>query len=142
LAFNSEIGWGQGLSGKPFPVFKNFYAGGQGSVRGFDQNTLGPRDVTGSFVGGAKKVVLQGEIYAPIPGSGNDKTLRMFAFTDVGNVYGANENFSAELLRASAGLGISWLSPLGPLRVAYAYPFRTLPGDRIQNFQFQIGSAF
>ena len=142
MAFNSEVGWGQGLSGKPFPVFKNFYAGGQGSVRGFDQNTLGPRDVTGSFVGGAKKVVLQGEIYAPIPGSGNDKTLRMFAFTDVGNVYGENQNFSADLLRASAGLGISWLSPLGPLRIAYAYPFRTLPGDRIQNFQFQIGSAF
>lgn len=141
-AFNSEFGWGTGLSGKPFPVFKNFYAGGQGSVRGFDQNTLGPRDVTGSFVGGAKKFVLNGEVYLPVPGSGNDRTLRMYAFTDVGNVYGANEPVTVQALRASAGLGISWISPLGPLRIAYAYPFRTQPGDRIQNFQFQIGSAF
>ena len=141
-AFNSEFGWGTGLSGKPFPVFKNFYAGGQGSVRGFDQNTLGPRDVTGAFVGGAKKFVLNGEVYLPVPGSGNDRTLRMYAFTDVGNVYGANEPVTVQALRASAGLGISWISPLGPLRIAYAYPFRTQPGDRIQNFQFQIGSAF
>jgi outer membrane protein insertion porin family len=111
-------------------------------VRGFDQNTLGPRDVTGSFVGGAKKFVLNGEVYLPVPGSGNDRTLRMYAFTDVGNVYGANEPVTVQALRASAGLGISWISPLGPLRIAYAYPFRTQPGDRIQNFQFQIGSAF
>lgn len=141
-AFNTELGWGEGLAGKPFPVFKNFYAGGQGSVRGFDQNTLGPRDVTGAFVGGPKKLVLNGEVYAPMPGSGNDRTLRLFAFTDVGNVFGANERLTASALRASAGLGISWISPLGPLRIAYAYPFRTQPGDRIQNFQFQIGSSF
>ena len=141
-AFNSEFGWGTGLSGKPFPVFKNFYAGGQGSVRGFDQNTLGPRDVTGSFVGGAKKLVLNAEAYLPVPGSGNDRTLRMYAFTDVGNVWGATEQPTTDSLRASAGIGLSWISPLGPLRIAYAYPFRTQPGDRIQNFQFQIGSSF
>jgi outer membrane protein insertion porin family len=142
MAFNSEFGWGTGLSGRPYPVFKNFYAGGQGSVRGFDQSTLGPRDVTGSFVGGAKKLVLNGEVYAPVPGTGTDKSLRMFAFTDVGNVYGANEKFSADQLRASVGVGINWISPMGPLRIAYAYPVRTFPGDRIQNFQFQIGSSF
>ena len=142
LAFNSEFGWGEGLNGKPFPVFKNFYAGGQGSVRGFDQNTLGPRDVTGSFIGGAKKFVLNGEFYAPVPGTGTDKTLRMYAFADTGYVWSQNQTPSAEQLRASAGIGISWISPLGPLRIAYAYPFRTQPGDRIQNFQFQIGSSF
>jgi outer membrane protein insertion porin family len=142
LAFNSEFGWGEGLNGKPFPVFKNFYAGGQGSVRGFDQNTLGPRDVTGSFIGGAKKFVLNGEFYAPVPGTGTDKALRMYAFTDTGYVWSQNQTPSAEQLRASAGVGISWISPLGPLRIAYAYPFRTQPGDRIQNFQFQIGSSF
>ena len=109
---------------------------------GFDQNTLGRRDVTGSFVGGAKKLVLNAEAYLPVPGSGNDRTLRMYAFTDVGNVWGATEQPTTDSLRASAGIGLSWISPLGPLRIAYAYPFRTQPGDRIQNFQFQIGSSF
>jgi outer membrane protein insertion porin family len=79
---------------------------------------------------------------ARCPGSGNDRTLRMYAFTDVGNVWGATEQPTTDSLRASAGIGLSWISPLGPLRIAYAYPFRTQPGDRIQNFQFQIGSSF
>ncbi|MEY3473668.1 MAG: putative outer membrane protein insertion machinery protein Omp85, partial [Pseudomonadota bacterium] len=69
LAFNAEAGWGKGLSGRPFPVFKNFYAGGLGSVRGFEQGTLGPRDVTGSSIGGPRKAVLNGEVIAPFPGA-------------------------------------------------------------------------
>ena len=73
VALNGELGWGKGLNGQPFPVFKNFYSGGLGSVRGFDQGTLGPRDVTGSSVGGPKKVTLNAELIAPFPGAGNDK---------------------------------------------------------------------
>lgn len=142
FAFNSELGWGKGLGGRPFPVFKNFYSGGLGSVRGFDQSTLGPRDVTGSFVGGPKKITLNGELIAPFPGGGNDRTLRMFAFTDVGNVYGEGEKVTLGQLRASVGIGISWISPLGPLRFAIANPVRKFAGDRIQKLQFQIGSSF
>lgn len=142
LAFNSELGWGRGLGGRPFPVFKSFYSGGLGSVRGFEQSTLGPRDVTGSFVGGPKKITLNGELIAPFPGSGNDRTLRMFAFTDIGNVYGENEKVDFGQLRASVGVGISWISPLGPLRFAIANPVRKFSGDRIQKLQFQIGTSF
>lgn len=142
LAFNSELGWGKGLGGRPFPVFKNFYSGGLGSVRGFEQSTLGPRDVTGSFVGGPKKITLNGELIAPFPGTGNDRTLRMFAFTDIGTVFGANEKVSLGQLRASVGLGVSWISPMGPLRFAIANPVRKFAGDRIQKLQFQIGSSF
>jgi outer membrane protein insertion porin family len=141
-AFNSELGWGKGLGGRPFPVFKNFYSGGLGSVRGFEQATLGPRDVTGSFVGGTKKITLNGEIIAPFPGAGNDKTLRLFAFMDVGNVYGEHEKVALDQMRASVGLGISWISPLGPLRFAIANPVRKFAGDRIQKLQFQIGTSF
>jgi outer membrane protein insertion porin family len=142
LAFNGEIGYGTGFGGRPFPVFKNFYSGGLGSVRGFDQGTLGPRDVTGSSIGGAKKLTLNTEVLTPFPGAGNDRSLRLFGFVDIGNVYAENEKFSIPDLRASAGIGLSWLSPIGPLRVAFAKPLRTQPGDRIQKLQFQIGTSF
>ncbi|MGB3071900.1 MAG: outer membrane protein assembly factor BamA [Ottowia sp.] len=142
LAFNGEVGWGKGLSGRPFPVFKNFYSGGLGSVRGYDQSTLGPRDVTGAFIGGTRKVTLNTEFITPFPGVGNDRTLRLFGFVDIGGLYGDNEKLSAGGLRASTGIGFSWISPLGPLRFAFAVPLRKKPGDRIQKLQFQIGTSF
>ncbi len=142
LAFNGEIGWGKGFGGRPFPVFKHFYSGGLGSVRGFDQGTLGPRDVTGASIGGPKKLTLNAEMITPFPGAGNDRSLRLFGFVDVGNVFGENEKFRPSDLRASAGLGLSWISPIGPLRLAAAYPVRKFAGDRIQKLQFQIGTSF
>jgi outer membrane protein insertion porin family len=142
LAFNGELGYGKGLSGRPFPVFKNFYSGGLGSVRGFEQGTLGPRDVTGSVIGGSKKVTLNAEVLTPFPGAGNDRTLRMFGFVDVGNVYGEDEKFELSQMRASVGVGLSWISPVGPLRLAIANPVRKFAGDRIQKLQFQIGTSF
>jgi outer membrane protein insertion porin family len=142
VAFNGELGWGKGFGGRPFPVFKNFYSGGLGSVRGFEQSTLGPRDVTGASVGGPKKVNLNAELIAPFPGAGNDRTLRVFTFLDVGNVYGEEQKVKFGELRASAGIGLSWISPLGPLRFAIAQPVRKFAGDRIQKVQFQIGSSF
>jgi outer membrane protein insertion porin family len=142
LAFNGELGWGQGFGGRPFPVFKNFYSGGLGSVRGFEQGTLGPRDVTGASIGGPKKVTLNAEVITPFPGAGNDRSLRMFGFVDVGNVFGAHERFSTGQLRASTGIGLSWISPIGPLRIAIAHPLKKFAGDRIQKMQFQIGTSF
>jgi outer membrane protein insertion porin family len=142
FAFNGELGWGAGLNDQPYPVFKNFYSGGLGSVRGFQQGTLGPRDVTGSSIGGPRKITLNAEVITPFPGAGNDRTLRLFGFVDMGNVYGENEPISFNTLRASTGLGLSWLSPIGPLRIAGAYPFKKEPGDRIQKLQFQIGTSF
>ena len=142
LALNSELGGGRGLNGRPFPIFKNFYSGGLGSVRGFDQGTLGPRDVTGSSIGGSKKVNLNGELIAPFPGAGNDRTLRIFGFVDAGNVFGEGERIRAADLRASVGFGLSWISPVGPLRIAFANPVRKFAGDRIQKLQFQIGTSF
>lgn len=142
LAFNGEVGLGKGMGGRPFPVFKNFYSGGLGSVRGFDQGTLGPRDVTGASLGGPKKLTFNTELIAPFPGAGNDRTLRVFTFLDVGNVYGDGEKMRLSEMRASVGIGLSWISPLGPLRLAYAKPVRKFAGDRIQELQFQIGTSF
>jgi len=142
LAFNGELGWGKGLGGQPYPVFKNFFSGGLGSVRGFEQGTLGPKDVTGSVIGGARKVTVNAEVITPFPGAGNDRSLRLFGFVDAGNVFAEHEKTSFADLRASAGVGLSWISPIGPLRMAYAKPLRKFPGDRIQQLQFQIGTSF
>ena len=142
IALNGEVGLGRGLQGQPFPIFKDYYVGGLGSVRGFDQGSLGPRDITGLVVGGAKKVVGNAEFYLPFPGAGNDKSLRLYSFFDMGNVFGEFEPIKLSSLRSSYGFGISWVSPMGPLRFAIANPVHTLAGDRIQKLQFQIGTSF
>ena len=142
LGINSELGWGTGLGGRPYPVFKNFYGGGLGSVRVFEQNSLGVIDPTGAYVGGAKKANLNVELYLPVPGTGNDKSLRIFGFADAGNVWRDGERITADSLRASAGIGLSWISPVGPLKLSWGSPIRKQATDRIQRFQFQIGTAF
>ena len=142
VGLNGEIGYGKGLSGHPFPVFKNFYSGGLGSVRGFEQGTLGPIDVTGSIIGGAKKLTFNAEFITPFPGAGNDRSLRGFAFFDAGNVWGENQRMTLSDMRASVGVGISWVSPIGPLKIALAHPVRKFAGDKIQTVQFQIGTSF
>lgn len=142
LGVNAEIGIGQGLGGKPFPVFKNFYGGGLGTVRAFEQGSLGVVDPTGAYVGGARRLNINSELYFPVPGTGNDRTLRIFAFADAGNVWREDEKVTAESLRASVGLGLSWISPVGPLKLSWGRPVKVQRNDRIQRFQFQIGTAF
>jgi outer membrane protein insertion porin family len=142
FAINSELGYGKGLNGRPYPIFKNFYGGGLGTVRVFDQGSLGPVDVTGAYIGGNKRLNVQSQLYLPVPGAGNDRTFRLFTFLDVGNVWGEFDKVTADSLRASAGLGLSWISPVGPLQLSYGSPVRKQPGDRIQRLQFQIGTAF
>ncbi|MFZ5520837.1 MAG: outer membrane protein assembly factor BamA [Pseudomonadota bacterium] len=142
LGFNGEVGWGWGLSGKAYPIFKNFFGGGLGTVRGFAQGTLGPLDITGAYTGGNRRMNFNTELYVPFPGVGNDKTLRLFAYVDAGNVWGEGEQIKADSLRASAGIGLSWISPVGPLKLSYGNPFRKFPEDKIERFQFQIGTSF
>jgi outer membrane protein insertion porin family len=142
LGLNAEVGIGKGLGDKPYPIFKNFYGGGLGSVRTFEQSSLGVVDVTNNYIGGNRKLNVNAEFYLPVPGSGNDKSLRLFTFVDVGNVWGESEKIRADSLRASAGIGLSWLAPVGPLRLSWGNPIRKQPNDRIEKFQFQIGTAF
>ncbi|HYP72129.1 MAG TPA: outer membrane protein assembly factor BamA [Variovorax sp.] len=163
FAMNAEVGYGRAYGDEIYPIFKNFYAGGLGSIRGFEQNSLGPRDsVTAASLGGTKKAIFNAEINAPFPGAGNDRTLRMYGFFDFGNVFAdrtanmTDAQWEAQKkLRASVGVGISWVSPLGPLRLAYAFPVQYqeedvgtsgqpgfIPKDRIQRIQFQIGTSF
>lgn len=142
LGLNGEVGYGVGLSGKPYPVFKNFYGGGLGTVRGFEQSSLGPADIEGAYIGGNKRINLNAELYVPFPGAGNDRTLRMFGYADAGNVWGSRQAIKLGDMRTSVGVGISWVSPVGPLKLSYAKPIRYFDQDKIQKLQFQIGTSF
>jgi outer membrane protein insertion porin family len=144
-AFNAEFSFGAGLDGIPYPIFKNFYAGGLGSVRGFEQGSLTTakqRELGITATGGTKKLNLNAELLSPLPGGGADKTLRVYAFFDAGGIYGPDESVNLNELRSSVGVGISWISPVGPLRLAFAKPIKQLDNDRIQTMQFQIGTSF
>ena len=141
FSLSADIGYGRGLSGKPYPVFKNFYAGGINSVRGFGSNSLGPRDVKDNNpLGGTASFAASAEILFPLPGTGNDKTVRAFLFADAGNVFDNRIDFGE--LRYSVGAGINWLSPVGPLKLSLGYPVKRKPGDDTQRVQFEIGTAF
>jgi outer membrane protein insertion porin family len=141
---NFQGGYGNGLDGKPFPIFKNYYAGGIGSVRGYEPGSLGPRDVTtGDPIGGSKLLVGNIELTFPLPGTGYDRTLRVFTFIDGGNVWGTEgDSIGANGLRYSYGTGLEWISPIGPLSLDFALPLVKHTGDQYQIFQFQIGTAF
>ncbi|NOL48973.1 outer membrane protein assembly factor BamA [Pelistega europaea] len=157
LAFNVSADWGHTYgTKKPFPVIKNLYAGGIGSVRGYEGSSLGPRDaVSGDYLGGNTRLLANVQLFLPFPGTQNDRSLRWFLFADAGKV-GVNggqqcTNGSSQYgglvtdpcgWRYSAGIGLSWNSPLGPLQISYAKPIKSKPGDNKQQFQFQIGTSF
>jgi outer membrane protein insertion porin family len=133
---------------KPFPVIKNVFAGGIGTVRGYESNSLGPRDPdTGTYLGGSRRVVGNAQLYFPLPGTSRDRTIRAFLFTDAGQVFGTGAEDSSDSidfgnLRYSAGFGISWLSPIGPLQIVFAKALNSKEGDNTQVFQFQVGASF
>jgi outer membrane protein insertion porin family len=142
LALNSDVGVGQAFGGAIYPQFKNFYAGGIGSVRGFTASSLGRRYSDGVPSGGQVRMVANAEFLFPLPGSGADRTLRTFLYTDVGNVYDTVQTVDLSLLRVSMGAGLSWTSPVGPIKFSIGAPIKREPTDRIQRFQFQIGTGF
>ena len=142
LALKGEVDYGHGLSGKPYPIFKNFYGGGIGSVRGYQSSSLGVVASNGDALGGSTRLIGNVELQMPFPGGGPDKSLRWFGFVDAGQVYQEGQRIRASELRYSAGLGISWISPVGPLKLSYAKPLNAKPGDRLERFQFQMGTGF
>lgn len=144
LGLNFQAGYGHGINGEAYPIFKNYYAGGIGSVRGYESGGLGPRDATtGDPIGGSKMVVGNIEMTFPLPGTGYDRTLRVFTFVDGGNVWGDEGNsVGANGLRYSYGAGLEWISPIGPLKLDLGFPIVRHAGDQYQEFQFQIGTSF
>ncbi|MGE5666920.1 MAG: outer membrane protein assembly factor BamA [Betaproteobacteria bacterium] len=135
-----DLGYGDGFSGKPLPFFKAFFAGGGDSVRGYDTASLGPRDSFGNALGGKRKIVGNLEMFYPI--LKGDKAVRASVFVDAGQIYTNGSQPQYESFRYSAGVGVQWNSPVGPLKFSYGIPLNAKPGDREQRFQFQAGTAF
>lgn len=153
LMLNGEAGYGDGYTGRSLPFFKNFFAGGNNSVRGYDLNSLGPRDEFTSStnntginsrlfaIGSSKRVVGNIEVLFPVPFLKDDRSLRLSAFLDGGttfNNFGDLNNF----MRYSTGIALTWVSPMGPLKVSLAEPLNDIPADNLQRFQFMFGQQF
>jgi outer membrane protein insertion porin family len=139
LMLNGEAGVGDGTNGLPLPFFKNFFAGGVNSVRGYRNATLGPKDQNGDPQGGSHRLLGNVELLFPFPGLQNDRSVRVGTFFDAGMV--ANSIDSDEA-RYSTGISLFWSSPFGPLKISLAAPLNSKPGDRKQAFQFTFGGAF
>lgn len=139
LMLNGEIGTGDGTNNLPLPFFKNFFAGGVNSVRGYRNSSLGPKDQNGDPQGASHRLVGNVEFLFPFPGLQNDRSVRMGAFFDSGMI--AN-SFDFGALRYSTGVSLFWSSPMGPLKISVAAPLNSEFGDRRQAFQFTFGGAF
>ncbi|HEY4528810.1 MAG TPA: outer membrane protein assembly factor BamA [Luteimonas sp.] len=127
------------------PFFENFYAGGARSVRGFRDNTLGPREAAWNssylqVVGGAVKTIGSLEMFFPT--LLDSPAARISAFVDFGNVFKDVDAFDAGELRASAGIALMWRAPVGPISISYAYPIRSEDNDELERLQFTFGGAF
>ena len=146
LMLNGEIGYGDGYSGDGLPFYKNFYAGGVTSVRGYKASSLGtPSTISienGETyrMGGNRRVIGNAELLWSIPGM--EKNLRMGWFFDAGQVYGKGDQLSMSELRYSTGLSAAWISPIGPLKFSYGIPLNKQDGDKVESFQFQLGTTF
>jgi len=142
LVLTGELDSGNGYGGKPMPFFKNYYSGGMGSVRGYQTASLGPRDIDGAYLGGNRKVNTSMEMLFPVPGMTLDRSMRLGAFIDAGQIFGADERMNLAQLRASAGMSFAWNSPVGPMKFSIARPLNDKAGDNIQQFQFALGQVF
>jgi len=147
----------QTLVATGLPFFENFYAGGARSVRGFRDNTLGPREsaLNSSYlqpIGGSLKTIGSVEMF--FPSLIKSPAARVSAFVDVGNVFNGIDGFESSELRASTGIALMWRAPVGPISISYAFPIRSRDalrdddgvlireGDELERLQFTFGGAF
>jgi outer membrane protein insertion porin family len=141
VLIEGEVAYGDGYGDThELPFFENYFAGGPQSVRGFQPNTLGPRDSKNLPFGGASKLAGTAELFFPVPFMEESKTVRLGAFMDVGNVF--KRDLDIGDLRYSTGLSARWLSPFGALVFSVAQPVNATRNDKVQYFQFSFGSGF
>ena len=140
LQFKSRLGYGNGYADSDgLPFLKNFFAGGIRSVRGYQYNSLGPKEGDDN-IGGNVLVTGTAALQFPMPGIKETDQARLSLFTDVGQVY--DDKVKLDDLRYSAGLALAWMTPIGPLSFTYAAALNSETGDETEGFQFSIGSSF
>ncbi|MDP5339946.1 MAG: outer membrane protein assembly factor BamA [Litorivicinaceae bacterium] len=141
LAMKTNLGYGSGYGDSDgLPFLKNFFAGGIRSVRGFEYNSLGPRDEDSEQIGGNVLVTGSVSLQFPLPGVKETDQTRISVFTDAGQVY--DDEFDPSDLRYSTGVALAWMTPIGPLSFTYAKALNASSTDQTEGFQFSIGSSF
>lgn len=141
------IGYGDGYGDSSeigLPFFKNYFAGGSKSVRGYNGRSLGPRDSgpTPEPTGGDRRLLVNAELLLPAYGEGVSKDKRLGVFIDGGQVWGQDQDVELDDMRYSAGIVFNWFSPIGPFAVSYGEPLNEEEGDEIENFQISFGTVF
>jgi outer membrane protein insertion porin family len=145
FSVNGEIGYGDAYGDtSELPFFENYFAGGPGTVRGYAARSLGPRDSYGDALGGNAMYAGNFELLFPPPFVKESSTLRLATFFDFGSVVNTTDSdlFDPDELRYSAGIGASWLSPVGALTLSYAFPLKTYDDEDKEQFQFSFGQTF
>jgi outer membrane protein insertion porin family len=153
LKLRGSLGYAQEYGGEDYPFFKNFFMGGVRTVRGYRTSSIGPKYFNSASnrwftTGGTTSVNLSAELYFPIPGVKDNQAFRLSTFIDAGGVFSDNESLTASdqyqkgEMRYSYGLGVMWNSPFGPLQLSVAEPINDDSTDRVQRFQFGMGSSF
>ena len=154
VMLNGQLGYANSYGGHEFPFFKNFYVGGVNTVRGYAQGSIGPvclatdsscgaaTSTSNMFMGGNKQIIANAELFMPVPFIKNNNQFRLSAFIDAGNVYSMDQSMVLGDLRYSAGMGVLWVSPFGPLKIVYAKPFNNQSTDKTESVQFQMGQQF
>jgi outer membrane protein insertion porin family len=139
LYANGQVGYAAGYGQKPLPFYKVFYLGGVNSLRGYETATIGPKDSNGDSLGGSRMMLANLELLFPFPGLQKDKSVRLSWFVDAGTV---GEKYDFGQMRYSTGLGFSWYSPVGPLKLSFGKALNPEPDDRLQRIQFTLGTVF
>jgi outer membrane protein insertion porin family len=147
LMLNGELGYGDSYGSRDYPYFKHFYVGGVNSVRGYDTSAIGPYIAAngtnaGYFEGGTKRAVGNIEVFFPVPGLKDSSQFRLSAFLDMGDVWKSDQSMNFGDLRYSAGAGVAWYSPFGPIKLVFAKALNPEATDRTQMIQFQLGQQF
>jgi outer membrane protein insertion porin family len=141
--FKGRVGYGDGYGEtSDLPIYEKYHAGGVRSVRGYEFNSLGPRDSKGDAEGGNLQVITTAEILFPIEALASSDTFRIGLYFDAGNVFENAEDYETTELRQAVGISAKWFSVIGPLEFSYAFPLNDKSGDDIQPFQFALGATF
>ena len=146
LGLSGTVGYGGGYGDAgQLPFYKNFFAGGASSVRGYAAGSLGPRTAAqsaGDPLGGSRRLLANANLYFPVPGLENGDNTRLSLFMDAGQVYGDAEPMSFSDLRASVGVAFNWFTAIGPLALSYGLPLNAEASDRTRKFQITLGTLF
>ncbi len=139
IHLKGQVGWIEGIFGKVVPLYENFYVGGINTIRGLGWGIAGPKDpATGEAIGGTRELVLNAEYIFPII---KDLKVKGVVFTDAGRAWGSSETLGSDL-RYTAGTGVRWMSPFGPIRIEWGYNLAKKAGESSSKIEFSFGSSF